>query len=118
MHAETGFAGGEAVFFPAVGNVPDQKPGDGIVLLLVDHDVETDEIGCGHAVSLENFAEERLGALVLRVGEELFRGPLFEDHAVVHKDDAVGHFAGMASARARATRCCCPPEISLGRLAA
>jgi len=33
---------------------------------------------------------------VLRVGEELFRGPLFEDHAVVHKDDAVGHFAGKA----------------------
>ena len=38
--------------------------------------------------------EELAGALVLRIAKELSRRGVLEDHALVHKDHAVGHRAG------------------------
>ena len=40
--------------------------------------------------------EERLGALVLRVADDVLRRALLDDDAAVHEDDAVGDLAGEA----------------------
>ena len=34
---------------------------------------------------LENLPQEQLGPLLLRVGEEMFRSPFFDQFALVHK---------------------------------
>ena len=49
--------------------------------------------GTGAGSSAEA-AEERAGALHLRGLDELTGGALFDDHAAVHEEDAVGDVAG------------------------
>ena len=46
----------------------------------------------GHSVGFVA-GEEGLGAVVLRVIDHLIRRALFDDHALVHEDDLVGHIA-------------------------
>eukprot|EP01032_Pedospumella_encystans_P002102 gene2102-2462_t len=46
--------------------------------------------------SVQDLAQEQLGALVLRIVEEFGRRILFDDLALVHEDDAVGDLAGKA----------------------
>ena len=45
---------------------------------------------------IEDLRQEQLGALRLRVGEELLGRALLDDLAAVHEDDAVGDRAGKA----------------------
>src|SRR5258708_3863609 len=45
---------------------------------------------------MQDLAEERLGALVLRVGEERLGLVLLDDLTTIHEDHAVGHGAGEA----------------------
>src|SRR5215467_3760196 len=55
----------------------------------------------GHMINetglmVEDLRQEQLGAVRLGIGKELLRGPLLDDLATVHENDAVGHRAGKA----------------------
>lgn len=48
------------------------------------------------ALLIPELVEELLGALMLRIGEQRFRRALFDDAAVIHKDNPIGHVASEA----------------------